>query len=216
MEPIIYKPSIYNGAGIYKTGANGGGGGGGDVTIIEIGGIKYPTKKIGSKLWFLENLALEWPGLNVLNGTGYNNDTPTAYKYNFAWCCKYGYFYNYYAVVDLIQNNSDLLNGWRVPLLADFNDLISTAGGISVCQKKLCSKLWPAPDSDNSLDFNMCPGGYFANGTLQNGSFEEKFQIDSGTSANTRVFGINTDTANLGTIWGDWKWAFHIRLCKDA
>lgn len=29
MEPTIYKPSIYNGAGIYKTGADGGGGGGG-------------------------------------------------------------------------------------------------------------------------------------------------------------------------------------------
>ena len=29
MEPMIYKPSIYNGAGIYKAGAEGGGGGGG-------------------------------------------------------------------------------------------------------------------------------------------------------------------------------------------
>ena len=28
MEPTIYKPSIYKGAGIYKTGAGGGGGGG--------------------------------------------------------------------------------------------------------------------------------------------------------------------------------------------
>ena len=31
MEPTIYKPSIYKGAGIYKTGAEGGGGGGGEV-----------------------------------------------------------------------------------------------------------------------------------------------------------------------------------------
>lgn len=30
MEPTIYKPSIYKGAGIYKTGAGGGGGGGGE------------------------------------------------------------------------------------------------------------------------------------------------------------------------------------------
>ena len=29
MEPTIYKPSIYKGAGIYKAGAEGGGGGGG-------------------------------------------------------------------------------------------------------------------------------------------------------------------------------------------
>ena len=31
MEPTIYKPSIYKGAGIYKNGDNGGGGGGGDL-----------------------------------------------------------------------------------------------------------------------------------------------------------------------------------------
>lgn len=31
MEPTIYKPSVYKGAGIYKTGAEGGGGGGGNL-----------------------------------------------------------------------------------------------------------------------------------------------------------------------------------------
>ena len=209
------KPGVYNGFGVYKIGG-GGGGGGGDVTIIEIGGIKYPIKQIGSKLWFLENLALEWVGLSVINGTGYNNNTPTAYKNNIGWACKYGYFYNYYAVRDLITNHSDLLNGWRVPLIEDFNDLIGTAGGISVCQKKLCSKLWLTTDSDNSLDFNMCPGGYFSDGNLQNGSNQERFQIDSGNAADTRIFGINTNTANLGTVYGDWKESSHIRLCKDA
>ncbi len=34
MEPRIYKPSIYKGAGVYKTGAGGGGGGGGAVVPI--------------------------------------------------------------------------------------------------------------------------------------------------------------------------------------
>lgn len=33
MEPRIYKPSIYKGAGIYKAGAEGGGGGGGGDTL---------------------------------------------------------------------------------------------------------------------------------------------------------------------------------------
>ena len=35
MEPTIYKPSIYNGAGIYKAGAEGGGGGGGGVPYLK-------------------------------------------------------------------------------------------------------------------------------------------------------------------------------------
>ena len=215
-EPRINEPpTIYDLSNIYAT-AGGGGGGGGEITYIEIGGIKYPTKQIGNRIWFLENLALEWTGLTVVNGTGYNNNTPTAYKYNIGWSCKYGYFYNYYAVNDLITNHSNLLDGWRVPLVADFNDLINTAGGISVCQTKLCSKLWPAPASDDSLGFNMCPGGYFANGNLQNGSAEERFQIDSGTSTDTKIFDINTNIANVGTVYGDWKFSAHIRLCKDV
>ena len=214
MEPKIYKPGIYKGAGIYKAGAEGGGGG--DVTIVELGGIKYPTKQIGSKIWFLENLALEWPGLNVVNGTGYNNDTPTAYKYSIGWCCKYGYFYNYYAVRDLIQNNSSLLDGWRVPVLADFMDLANAAGGISNCYKKLCSKLWLSTTSDDSLGFNMCPGGYFQNGQIQNASFEECFQIDSGTEADTKIFDVNGNTSYINTVYGNWKQSEHIRLCKDT
>lgn len=35
MEPTIYKPSIYKGAGIYKAGAGGGGGGGGGVPYLK-------------------------------------------------------------------------------------------------------------------------------------------------------------------------------------
>ena len=34
MEPTIYKPSIYNGAGIYNNGAGGGGGGGQDFGVF--------------------------------------------------------------------------------------------------------------------------------------------------------------------------------------
>lgn len=207
------KQSVYNASGVYK---EAGGGGGSEISFVEIGGIKYPTKQIGNRIWFLENLALEWTGLAVINGTGYNNNTPTAYKNNIAWCCKYGYFYNYYAVNDLINNYSSLLNGWRVPLYNDFMDLINTAGGLSVCQKKLCSKLWPAPASDDSLGFNMCPGGYFQNGLLQNGSAEEKFQIDSLGAADTWNFDVNTNIASLGKTYGDWKVSAHIRLCKDV
>lgn len=34
MQPSIYKPSIYNGNGVYKNGASGGGGGGGGGTFV--------------------------------------------------------------------------------------------------------------------------------------------------------------------------------------
>ena len=45
MEPTIYKPSIYNGAGIYNNGAGGGGGGGGEETVT-IGGVKLIPNKV--------------------------------------------------------------------------------------------------------------------------------------------------------------------------
>ena len=47
MEPTIYKPSIYKGAGIYKTGAEGGGGGGylpegyKKITYLETDGTSF-------------------------------------------------------------------------------------------------------------------------------------------------------------------------------
>lgn len=55
-EPTIYKPSIYKGVGIYKTGDNGGGGGGGDLPEVEILGKKYHYIQIGMYLYTAENL----------------------------------------------------------------------------------------------------------------------------------------------------------------
>lgn len=48
MEPTIYKPSIYKGAGIYKAGAEGGGGGGGNPPPVgwrEVTAIRYNGTK---------------------------------------------------------------------------------------------------------------------------------------------------------------------------
>lgn len=66
MEPTIYKPSIYKGAGIYKTGAEGGGGGGDLPDAFE----------------FLENKAIRW------NSNSYN--TP---NFNIATCDNGGKIY---------------------------------------------------------------------------------------------------------------------------
>ena len=56
MEPTIYKPSIYKGAGIYKAGAEGGGGGGSDLPE----GYK---RALGCKS--RGSIYLEFTGLNV-------------------------------------------------------------------------------------------------------------------------------------------------------
>ena len=61
MEPTIYKPSIYKGAGIYKAVAAGGGGGGGSV-----GGIT--TKMIDSEV-----------GIKIVDENGYIGASITNY-----------------------------------------------------------------------------------------------------------------------------------------
>lgn len=60
MEPTIYKPSIYKGAGIYKVGAEGGGGGG------SVGGIT--TKMIDSEV-----------GIKIVDENGYIGASITNY-----------------------------------------------------------------------------------------------------------------------------------------
>ena len=68
MEPKIYKPSIYNGAGIYKAGAEGGGGGGNLLDDYDILGV----------LRFGRN-----SGVDIYNETLRDNDCKI--KINFIW-----------------------------------------------------------------------------------------------------------------------------------
>ena len=73
MEPSIYKPSIYKGAGIYKTGAEGGGG--------SVGGIT--TKMIDSEV-----------GIKVVDDNGYVGATLTNYFPHVG-----NTYYNNYAII---------------------------------------------------------------------------------------------------------------------
>lgn len=110
MEPTIYKPSIYKGAGIYKTGA-GGGGGEGYVYYDSIEPIAdgfYKCVKVGNKLFMNEFLQQPIYGAIV---------TP------------YGALYKY----DALFNSDGTMNGnftsrpntsgWRLPTNDEFNNL---------------------------------------------------------------------------------------------
>ena len=66
MEPTIYKPSIYKGAGIYKIGAEGGGGGGDLPDAFEL----------------LENKAIRW-----------NNSSNSTFTFDIATCDNGGKIY---------------------------------------------------------------------------------------------------------------------------
>jgi uncharacterized protein (TIGR02145 family) len=162
MEPTIYKPSIYKGAGIYKTGAEGGGGGG--FGRVEIGGKFYSFIKIGSLFWTVQNL--DYTDINIiLGGTPtYDENAPHAWYYQnneneFGWNGKkFGLLYNNLAAEYLEQNKETILNGFRVPKEADFQNLEDTIGQIDFVNKLKSTQYWNAPGIDE-YGFSMIPGG---------------------------------------------------------
>lgn len=78
MESTIYKPSIYNGAGIYKTGAEGGGGGGGNDYFAQPIGL-YNNIGIFSEE---DKIKIYWDAIyKGLGGLGYvTNLTPNGFN----------------------------------------------------------------------------------------------------------------------------------------
>lgn len=126
MEPTIYKPSIYKGAGVYKNGGSGGGGGG---ETVEIGGKTYPVVTIGSQKWIGYNLDYAPDGVNI-GGDGeistpnawYYSNNETYYGFNNK---KYGLLYNH-AAVEFIS--SILPPDLKVPEKSDIDELISYIG----------------------------------------------------------------------------------------
>lgn len=151
-EPTIYKPSIYNGAGIYNNG-DGGGGGGGDT--VEIGGKTYPVTTINGKKWLAKNLELLFDDLTINPGT---NITTPGMVYNLVCVYAYGYLYNWWAAKYIDDHKDELIPGWRVARMADYQDIINFIGDLSNVPDKLYNKDWKNTSSDE-LGFNIMPAG---------------------------------------------------------
>jgi uncharacterized protein (TIGR02145 family) len=216
MEPTIYKPSIYNGAGIYKdcgTIYNGNGvynigyGGGGDT--VDIGGHTYKTTTINGVRWLAENLILEFPGL-IINPGGEPSYTAAFfpdenYRYN------YGFLYNKYSVNHLI-NNDYLLEGWEIPSKTDFENLFSYIGGISNAPNTLRYENW---GGTNEYGFSAKPGGYYYDGYTKNVGIDTRFWTSTIYSNNGfyyRMF-LDGSEATINTNGSEHN-AFSIRLIK--
>lgn len=199
-EPTIYKPSIYNGAGVYNNGGGGGGGGGGET--VEIGGRLYPVEQIGLLKWTTENL--DFKCVNV--GGDLYTETPNAWYYNndSNYGNKYGLLYNYGALAVI---TSYLNDGWRIPDNTDLNYLMSVVGGNSYAGTKLKSTEWNGTDN---VKFNMLPGG------MSWGSFMVFGQYGYLWSTNKYRWNFKPEPeVSNESITSNYA-AFSIRLCKDA
>lgn len=117
----------------------------GTPTVTDIDGNTYQTVMVGPYCWMAENLkttkyrngaSIEYPGNNANAWTGnvlgayawYNNDP--------AWKNIYGALYNWHAVNNV---NGLCPTGWHVSSQAEWEQLISFAGGENVAGTRLRS-----------------------------------------------------------------------------
>jgi len=147
-------------------------------------GIIFRTVEIGSQTWMAENL-----NCNVSGSKCYNNQD--------SYCSIYGRLYDWATAMALPSscNNSFCASqinakhkgicpsGWHIPSNAEWNTLITIAGGTTIAAKHLKAKSgW---NDDNGLDsygFSALPGGYGYNyGFSDVGNFGDWWQADEPT-----------------------------------
>lgn len=106
-------------------------------------GQKYDIVKIGNFTWMAENLNFKTSNSFCPDGDSRN-------------CNKYGALYNFE------EAKKACPEGWHLPEARDFEDLVSTAGGIDIAGKALksTSGWFKKGDGNDTFGFNAKPAGY--------------------------------------------------------
>ena len=160
MEPTIYKPSIYNGAGIYKAGAEGGGG----SEVVSIGGEDYDVVTIGNLKWITRNLNFKYTGM-VETANESTSGAGCYYQVGGNNQTGYGLLYNCMAL-NFIQSN--LRNGWRIPESSDFDNLVSSVNNDIFALLSKFGFQAGNKQSNNSSGLSLYGGGYHYGGGAYN------------------------------------------------
>lgn len=154
-------------------------------TMTDIDGNIYKTIVIGNQTWMAENLRVkhyqngdtipnitdneEWGDLTTGAYCNYSNTK------NLDTIATYGRLYNWYAVADSRKLAPE---GWRVPTIADWMELVEYLGGDTIASNALKERgntHWNNnfESADNSSGFTALPGGrrYLSNGYSGIGSY---------------------------------------------
>lgn len=99
----------------------------GEILVDERDGRKYKTVKIGQQVWMAENLN------HALRGSHCYND-------NVANCRKYGQLYSWEYAIEVCPD------GWHLPSVDDFRELIETIGGKSAGKSLKSTTGWARQD----------------------------------------------------------------------
>jgi uncharacterized protein (TIGR02145 family) len=203
-------------------------------------GLQYPTVKIGTQVWLGCNLAetkyrggtdityisdnATWGTANFGARCAYNNDMNnvfiSSYQYNFVQkTMKYGYLYNWYATQGSGTNSITSSDDWTVPLLADFNYLLTNFAPLSR-MKSTNSDYWLPPNSNavNLFSMEIRAGGM----RLDDGSFSYLkayglFQIKDYVFSTDYVKVLNfSNVAETYIAPSNVKYGCSIRLVRPA
>ena len=183
---------------------------------VEIGGRWYPIVRIGNQYWLAENLDWKLPGIDI--GINSEPDTPAAWYYNNneptygESGLKYGLLYNWYCI-SVIHNSSALPNGWRVPSIADYNDLFSVIGGSNKSYKELAGS-WA--NGSDTYGFNAPPSGVRWNGNFGRINMSFYSQASDSTTPSADPSRMWIDVGNSGFDTCAKRYAQSIRLVKDV
>lgn len=216
MEPTIYKPSIYKGAGIYKTGDNGGGFVVPIFGTVDLLGRTYKTVQLDDIIFTSENLdyidgSIANTHTTSNNNQGfYKNDDESTWGWNGRKC---GRLYNHPAQ----QYIKGLLsNGWRLMTVYDaakLSDFTKTFTDIRVI---LCKNVdWETYPGTNELGFDGLPYGAY---NVDTNTYSNRLSLALDNYGGNKYMystpSIFLDSMQIGSYSG--RWFNPIRLCKDV
>lgn len=199
-----------------------------ETTVSDFDGNIYETVKIGDQTWMKENLKTT----KLNNGVSIENMTD-----NFGWSetmspayCWYecvpankdifGGIYNYTAV----STGRLCPQGWHVPSIDDWNELVDYLGGIAAAggkMKESGTEHWNSPNSDatNQSGFTGLPGGYrsFRDGAFfsvkDNASW---WSTSINTSSTAWIVAITLyNTTAVQVVSGDLRYGVSVRCLKN-
>lgn len=195
-----------------------------ELMLNTIGGRTYKTTKIGNQIWLAENLDFKFYGLKVgteettsgePHAAYYDNDEATyGVKGN-----KYGLLYNGYAVEFLNKYKDQLIPGWHVPTVTEWDALATVVGGRSVAGLKLKSKTgWSSGAGTDDFGFTAFPAGSrLSQGNFANlGSIAPFWTADEYSTTNLYYNRFISSSKSMLQSDNNKRGGYAIRLVRDA
>lgn len=166
--------------------------------VLEIGGLRYKTVKIGNQEWMAENLQLEVPD------SWFINDDEATYGRNGK---NYGRLYTWDAAMKIV------VPGWHIPSRAEWEQLANFAGGYTVAGTKLMSRSLGGTD-DFGFNSYLCGMKSVDYGDVYYEGTESDF-ISSSSTGRYSFDGMSLSNSRfLAEDFGK-SYAYSVRLVKD-